>query len=494
MSTESQTTNGRSRPKLLQNWISMFGLLIVVGALFSFFLLWLTELFMGTGNPYVGILAYVVSPAFMMLGFALMLYGVWWERRRIRRTHRLRPLIIDLTQARHRQRLIIAAVCTVGFMLLSAIGSYQTFHLTESVEFCGKVCHSVMEPEMTTYEQGPHARVACVECHIGPGATWFVKSKLSGAYQVYATLFEKYPRPVPTPIKNLRPAQDTCEQCHWPAAFVGDVVKTVHSYLTDENSTEYAVKLELKVGGADPNRGPVGGIHWHMNVANKVEYYAADEQRQEIPWVRVTHSDGSVTVYKTEDFEGEVDESKLRVMDCMDCHNRPAHNFLSPNKAVNNAIALGRLDRSLPSIKEKAMTVLCEEYETKEEALARIEEVFKEEYADQPAEKVAQAIAEVQAIYRNNFFPGMKADWRAYPNNIGHKEWPGCFRCHDDLHQSEDGEKVLELSRCDTCHIILAQGSGEELEKLDSKGQPFKHPGDEYEMGWLCSDCHSGGI
>lgn len=483
-----------SRPKLLQNWISLAGLMVVIAALFAFLLLWLLEFISGSNNPYVGILAYLVAPGFLFLGLVMLFGGAWLERRRVVRTHQLRPLIIDLTRPKHRKTLMIFSSCMIVFLLLTAFGSYQTFHLTESTTFCGQVCHEVMEPEMTTYQNGPHARVSCVECHIGSGATWFVRSKLSGTYQVYATLFNKYPRPVPTPIKNLRPAQDTCEHCHWPESFVGDSVRTYPSYLGDEENTEYTVKLELKVGGADPNRGPTGGIHWHMNVANKVEYYAEDESRQTIPWVRVTHPDGRVTTYRADGFEEEVDESALRTMDCMDCHNRPAHNYQSPNDAVNVALSLGRLDRSLPGIKTQAVTALVEEYATKDEALSKIEESLRSEFSGQPEEQVTQAVKEVQAIYARSFFPRMKADWRSYPNNIGHKEWPGCFRCHDNNHQSEDGDKVLESSRCDTCHIILAQGKGEELNQLDAKGQEFKHPGEEYDTAFLCSDCHDGGL
>jgi hypothetical protein len=229
-------------------------------------------------------------------------------------------------------------------------------------------------------------------------------------------------------------------------------------------------------------------------VANKVEYYSEDESRQTIPWVRVTYPSGEQTVYRADGFEDEIDESQLRTMDCMDCHNRPAHDYQSPNEAVNVALSLGRIDRSLPGIKTQAVTALVGEYETKEAAFSGIDELLREEYADAPEERVAQAVEEVQSIYARTFFPKMKASWRSYPNNIGHKEWPGCFRCHDDSHSSEDGEKLLEMSRCDACHIILAQGSGDELNQLEALGQEFKHPDDLYDTSFLCSECHDGGI
>src|SRR6185295_7121108 len=208
---------------------------------------------------------------------------------------------------------------SVLFLLLSAVGSYHTYQFTESVQFCGQACHTVMKPELVTYQHGSHARVACVECHIGPGAEWFVKAKISGLYQVYAVAFDKYPRPVPTPIKNLRPAQETCEQCHWPQKFVGNLDKTYSYFLGEETNTPYSIRLTMKVGGGDPTHGPVGGIHWHMNVGNKVEYIAtkldtnhvwvADEMRQSIPWVRVVDKQGVVTEYRSPGFTNAIAEA-----------------------------------------------------------------------------------------------------------------------------------------------------------------------------------------
>jgi len=226
----------------------------------------------------------------------------------------------------------------VGRMLVSAIGSYQSYHYTESVQFCGQACHGVMKPEFVTYSHSPHARVACAECHIGKGATWYVRSKLSGSYQVYATAAKKDPKQIPTPVKNLRPAQETCEECHWPQKFVGNVEHTYNYFLGDETNTPFTVRLLMKVGGADSSHGPVGGIHWHMNVANKIEYVASDETRQKIPWVRMTDSQGVVTEFRLPRFTNSVDEASIRSMDCMDCHNRPAHRYETPNSAVNLAI------------------------------------------------------------------------------------------------------------------------------------------------------------
>jgi hypothetical protein len=301
---------------------------------------------------------------------------------------------------------------------------------------------------------------------------------------------------VPTPIKNLRPAQETCEQCHWPQKFVGNLERTFNYFLADETNSSFTMRMLMHVGGGDPTHGPVGGIHWHMNVGFKIDYFATDPARQKIPWVRMTDSQGVVTEFRSPNFTNRVDESQIRRMDCMDCHNRPAHMYQTPNDAVNLAISLGHIDRALPWIKTNAVYALTLKFTNEVQALQRIATTIAERY---PADKfptmqhsVSQAITSVQQIYKDNFFPEMKADWRAYPDNIGHMEWPGCFRCHDGQHKAADGKRSIKANDCNACHTILAQGSGADLTTFTPAGQKFKHPaGDEVDGG--CNDCHTGG-
>lgn len=490
MSTENPAPKpASSRPSLLRNWLSLTGLVIIVGALFSFFLLFLLDSLAHFSNPYVGILAYFVAPAFGFFGLLLTGLGAWRERRKLGESATLLPaMVVDLSRPRDRRMMAFFLAGSVVFLLLSALGSYHTYHFTESVQFCGQACHTVMKPELVTYQHGSHARVSCTECHIGPGATWFVKSKLSGTYQVYATLFNKYSRPVPTPVKNLRPAQETCEQCHWPKKFVGNLDRTYNYFLGDETNTPFSVRLTMKVGGADITHGPVGGIHWHMNVGNKVEYVATDESRQKIPWVRMTDPQGIVTEFRTKDFTNDVSKYTVRTMDCMDCHNRPAHRYDSPNKAVDLAMSLGKINREIPWIKTNAVYVLSGDYQTETQALQGIATTLANRYPSDP--RIRPTIEAVQQIYRDNFFPEMKANWKVYPDNIGHKDWAGCFRCHDGKHATVDGKRSIKANDCNSCHTILAQGSGAELNTLTPGGQTFKHPGDE--VDGLCNECHDG--
>jgi len=500
MNSEEQSDKpARSSP--IKNWMSFAGLVLAAASLFSFLLLFTLDSLAHFSNPYIGILTYMVAPGFLMMGLFITVVGWWLGRRRIAKGGLVSEFKIDLSRPRDRKRLGWFIMGSVTFLLISAVGSYQTYHYTESVQFCGEACHGVMKPEMVTYHNGPHARVACVECHIGPGAQWFVKAKVSGSYQVYSVLFHKYATPIATPIHNLRPAQETCEQCHWPAKFVGDKVKEFHYFLGDETNTPFTVKLMLKVGGADPTRGPVGGIHWHMNVANKIEYIAAkqakgvwiqDEARQSIPWVRSTdRKTGAMTEYRQTGFTNDITQYTIRTMDCIDCHNRPAHRYRSPEDAVNIAMSIGSISPDLKWIKTNAVFVLAQPYADENLATQQIATVLNQKYPGDA--RIIPAIAAVQQIYRDNFFPDMKASWKAYPENIGHKNWPGCSRCHDDDHKTADKTKTIVFNDCTQCHTILAQGVGAQLDTLSAKGVKFIHPADEIPDGFKCSDCHNGG-
>ena len=489
MQTEKMENSPRG-PSVLQNWMSLMGLVVVIGSLFSFFLLGILNAVAQFSNPYLSILTWMVAPAFLFAGLVLTLVGALRERLRRKGGASLVAAVqIDLSRPRDRRILVGFVIGSLLFIMLSAIGSYNTFEFTESVQFCGQTCHTVMKPELTTHDHGPHARVACVACHVGPGVNWFVRSKLSGSYQVYATAFDKYPRPIPTPIKNLRPARETCEQCHWPRKFSGNLDRTYNYFQSDASNSPYSIRLSIKIGGADPTRGPVGGIHWHMVVGNNVEYIATDEARQKIPWVRITDPQGVVTVYRVPRFTNDISQFEIRKMDCMDCHNRPSHRFVPPDQAVNLAMELGQIDRTIPWIKTNAVFVLTRKYDTDNQARDGIATALAERYPNDP--RIRDVIPVVQQIYRDNFFPEMKANWSIYPDNIGHMIWPGCFRCHDGNHKTDEG-KTIKANDCNACHTILAQGSGAELQQLTPGGQPFKHAGGDYDLS--CSDCHTGGL
>jgi len=384
------------------------------------------------------------------------------------------------------------------------VGSYQAYHYTESNEFCGQTCHRVMHPEFTAYQNSSHARVKCVDCHIGSGAGWYAKSKLSGAYQVYATLADKYPVPIPTPIKNLRPAQETCEQCHWPKRFFGAQQRQFNHYMYDEANTYWPINMLIKTGGGDPKTGQTSGIHWHMNIGVRVEYVARDTRRQDIPWVRVSDRvTGRVTVY--EDTENplsreELQRAEIRVMDCMDCHNRPSHNYYSPDHQIDLALLTGRIDRDIPEIKRVAVEAMAQEFDSEEAAIEGIANYMTQIYREKRPElyvrqraAIDAAIVSTQEAYGRSIFPTMKVKWSEYPDDIGHFIYPGCMRCHDARHRSAEG---LQLTReCNACHAILSQGSGGRAQLSTTQaGLEFEHPEDIGEA-WRevgCFACHGG--
>jgi len=210
-------------PKSFYNWISLGGATLAIISFFIILFLLLISMLYSGGSSYIGLFTFIILPVFLVIGLILIPIGMLRKTKNDKKTtappEQKKWPIINLNDARYRNAWLIFSIGTLLFLMLSAIGSYEAFHYTESNRFCGSVCHSVMEPEYTAYQNSPHARVACVECHVGPGAGWYVKSKLSGLYQVYAVTTGNYPKPIPTPIENLRPARETCEECHWPEKF-----------------------------------------------------------------------------------------------------------------------------------------------------------------------------------------------------------------------------------------------------------------------------------
>ena len=478
--------------QLVRNWVSLAGVILATGSFFAFLLLFSLDLLAGRGNPYMGILAYLVAPCFLFFGVALVAIGYFLHLRQERKAQDdATPvaLTIDFSRPRDRKILGVFIVGSVIFLFMTALGSYQTYQYTESVQFCGKACHVPMDPEFVTSQHSTHARVDCVACHVGSGATAYVKTKISGMRQLYHVTRNDFARPIRMDSTKLRPARETCEQCHWPQKFTGGFERTFRHYLSDEKNTPFSVRLLLNVGGGDPLRGPVGGIHWHMNLANKIEYISTDEQQRNIPWVRHTDAKGVVTEYKDPTFKGDLAKYPMHTMDCIDCHNRPSHKFLSPNDAVDISLASGRLDPSIPFLKQKVVAAIADTYATREEALKKIDASLRSAYPNNP--KVDAMVAEAQAIYKDNFFPEMKADWRSYPDHVSHKNWAGCFRCHDGKHKTADDKGSIKANDCKSCHLILAQGNDEEMNKLNAKGFDFFHIDGEY-SDFSCAECHTG--
>jgi len=448
---------------MMRNPISLVGAAITTASAVIIFSLVAVGIVAHHENPYVGILSFVILPGFFVFGLALIPVGIFRQRRAERKAEERgeQPSafpIIDLNSVRTRKAVLIFLVLTMANVVILATATYKGVEVMDSTTFCGTTCHTVMMPEYTAYKRSPHARVHCVACHIGPGANWFVKSKLSGAWQLVSVALDLYPRPIPTPIHNLRPARDTCEQCHWPTKFVGDKLRVETRYREDEENNETKTVLLLRVGGIQGRASH--GIHWHVDPANQIRY-RSDPTRETIYDVELTRADGTVTVFRNGEPEAGAGDEKWRTMDCVDCHNRPTHVYRAPGEELDAAIHEGAIAHALPYIRREGRKLIRAEYASHDEARSSIQSALTAFYRENYPETSTAMTAEIESastaigdIYSNNVFPVMNVGWDTYPNHIGHEQSPGCFRCHNDEHESDDGQVISQ--DCDTCHSLLA--------------------------------------
>ncbi|NOS99705.1 MAG: cytochrome C [Phycisphaerales bacterium] len=495
-----------SRLALWRNTTTLVGAVILAGAVLFIVSFLFFDILSPTPSPYLGLFTYLILPGGAVIGGMMIVIGLLAARRRLRRDHgdesraEFYPRI-DLNNRRHRRALATVGIATAVALPVIGLLSYEGYHYTDSNEFCGLVCHTVMTPQYTAYLQSPHARVSCAECHIGAGASWYVKSKLSGIRQVLAVATDSFPRPIPPAIRELRPATETCRQCHWPSKFYGDQLVHKTYFASDEANSPRHLRMLIRTGGSDPTTGPPSGIHWHMALGFTIEYVAIDDLLQEIPWVRVTdHGTGRKTIYRS-DGAGVTDPPPTgiqRTMDCMDCHNRPTHIFRAPDVAANVALNVYPSLRTLPYAKREMVAALTASYPSQDEAIVGVihrlrrfyqetmPEVWRARHDD--VEEIAATTAE---IYKSNFFPEMNVSWQTYPDNIGHKLFPGCFRCHEGNHIDERGTAISH--NCASCHEFLTPQDGE-TSSLVAIGE-FAHPVplEGIHATLRCNLCHSGG-
>ncbi len=496
------------RGGLYRNVISLVGALISAGSILLIIFALALEFSLKRHSPYIGIFTYMLFPTFFGLGAVVFLYGMRHEslRRRGAGSHEaLAYPLVDLNIPRHRKRFIYIVFGGTFLSVFMAFVTYNAFLYSESVPFCGTLCHTVMQPEYTSYLASPHARVACVDCHVGHGASWYVKAKISGLRQVLAVMTKSYPTPLPTPIENLRPARETCEECHWPDKFFGTQLMQNPHFRYNEANTAEQISLGVKTGGGSSALGGTAGIHWHMIIKNRVSYIATDRQKQEIPYLEVRDAQGNLEdVYTSLDYKGSKEQFATLpkdVMDCMDCHNRPTHIYIPPDTAVDRAMTTGLIPRTLPWAKKVVVDALVREYPTTEKAheglTAEIEGFYRQKYpAVFQARKadVDKTVAQAIAIFDRSVFPDMKVNWTTYTSNIGHRNWPGCFRCHDNRHVSKTG-KVLSMG-CTECHTMPERGP---LMPLGNVSTGSKIPWHPVELNGkhariLCNQCHSAGF
>ena len=418
-------------------------------------------------NPYFSFLIYLVMGPIFFIGLLMVIGGVIFCDDKDNIGH----LVVEYFEeelrrpgrfTRIRKIIFLTSFTTVVTLIVVCIVTFAGFQYTDTVEFCGQFCHKVMEPEYVTYKNSPHSQVSCVECHIGSSSEWFTKSKFSGARQLAAVLLNSYSRPIETPIKALRPERQTCENCHRPEIFHGHKLSIRDKYLPDEKNTHLQTVMLLKIGSGDYSGRQAHDIHWHISENYKVTYIASKD-REHIYQVTLEGPDGEKVVYRdTEDKSIRIDDLDQRVMDCMDCHNRPTHIFLSPEKAIDHKIANGVIPVEVPFIKKKGVEAIKKKYPSQEVATRGIAQElldwYREHYPDlmeKDRKMVDQAVRGVQEAYMENVFPQMNIGWGAYKSSLGHTGGSGCYRCHDEKFRSASGKSIP--SNCDICHITLVE-------------------------------------
>ncbi|HYL62298.1 MAG TPA: NapC/NirT family cytochrome c [Candidatus Methylomirabilis sp.] len=449
-----------------QNWITLLGAALTTGSALTMLIFWVYELLLaGPFHPYVGILLFLFLPGLLIVGLLIIPVGILLRRRQLRSRGEIPSVYpqIDFRAPGMRHAVLFVAVATLVNIFIISVAGYKSVNYMDSTAFCGRTCHTVMMPEYTAFQDSPHSRLSCVDCHIGPGAGWFVRSKLSGVRRVFAVTFHTYSTPIPSPVKYLRPARETCGQCHWPQLFSGDKFIVETTFKDDEQNTRLTTVLVMKIGG-HTWKGPEGIHGRHLADASRIRYIAIDPYRQTIPVVYYTDDQGKTSEYVSTDVKAtkaQLDAGEHRTMDCVDCHNRPSHTFELPGNAVSKDMANGLISPELPYIRKKAEEVLKAGYPDRETAQQRIIEQLNEFYRtnypnvyNSRRALIAQSSQAVANIYLRNIFPAMKVDWGVHPNNLGHTDYPGCFRCHDGSHTNAQGETIT--NDCSACHNLVA--------------------------------------
>ncbi len=406
-------------------------------------------------NPYIGLLVFIFIPAVFFLGLALIPIGVVLGKSRIGAVF-AEPSARSLAW---RKLGVFVAVMTLVNIVIASQVTYRAVEHMETVQFCGQTCHA-MKPEFTGHQQPPHQQVECVACHVAPGASGWLQSKMAGTRQLIEVMFNSYPHPIQSAIESNRMAASavTCERCHARQFPIGPRLRVISKFKDDEMNTRTETVLMMLVGG-----GSREGIHGaHLGPGVRIRYAAQDRKRETIPWVEYRGPDGVIRTYLAADAKPEAIQSlPVFEMQCVDCHNRAAHAFETAERALDRALATGELPSDLPWLKKTGLRLIQASYQTDAEAAREIPSRLGAFYsAKYPAISASRADAirsageKLAQIYRTNVFPDLKVSWGTYPSNLGHTDAPGCFRCHDENHASADKKTISQ--DCNACHQTLA--------------------------------------
>jgi hypothetical protein len=458
------------------NKVGKTGMVLTTSSFATFIFLEMIRLLGILTNAYIGLITYLLLPTLFVIGLILIPIG-WYKTKKATNKTTEELLKRQFSDEEIKSKKLTGsklfntiAIFTIVNIVFLSLASMRMLNFMDTPRFCGTACHSVMNPEWTTYQQSPHARVACVECHVGEGVDALIDSKLNGAWQMVSATFDLYEQPIPTPVHQLRPAQETCEKCHWPKKFYGSNLKTFVTYKRDSASTPEYTTLNLKIDtGTETGKA---GIHWHIADTNEVRYTSVNDERREMIWVEVKQSDGSFKRYENTNLS-QVDPQaeNIRTMDCVDCHNRATHIYEKPGRAVDRRIESGKIDRSLPYIKREALAAISKTFANNELAYdvirRHVQNFYRDNYptiSTSKSDKIDQAVQTLQNIYHRNIHPEMNIDWGAYPSHLGHDENIGCFRCHNSNMVDKQGKHID--NDCTLCHSMLSYDSDDPFKYL----------------------------
>ena len=489
--------------KVFYNPVSLVGLAVAVFNVGFIVFLLVVEAFSRRAHPYADLVIWIILPALVLVGVVLIVAGIRRERRREREgaaAERHLP-VLDFNDPKQRTSLVAAATVFLFLSLLYAFAGYKAVEFSESTTFCGTMCHQVMGPEARSHSYSAHAEIACADCHVGPGVKYFLLYKLTGTRQLVDLVLNRYHRPIPTPVANLRPSQEVCETCHGPKYQINQRLESRNFFLSDKQNTRKTVNLLLRMGDAELTTNRAPKMHWHSSTTEEIVYAASDERRTVIPWIRVKRLDGKERVYRVpgaEMSDTEAAKAGPRRMDCVDCHNRGGHPYNPPQSILNALLSLKLVDPGLPEIKRVAVEALEAEYASREDGLkgidSSIRSFYQKTYPDLSRSKeaaISAAVAALQRAYGRNYDPAMKVSWKNFPDNRGHRFSAGCFRCHDGKHRSDDG---AVLSRdCGLCHLLIertGEAGAARPDKAMFQVMKYPHPVDIGDA-WKETPCHA---
>ena len=428
---------------LASHWLSMLGVALTTTAGFSWLFVLPQHMQGNAGNPYIGILIFLIIPAVLFTGLALIPLGVLLARRKV--VSGLSSLA-DKRAAWRRIGTFLGLMTFVN-LLIGSQATYRAVAHMETDQFCGQSCH-VMKPEFTAWKKSPHSRVECVNCHIVPGAAGWFAAKMAGTRQLAGVVLDNYHRPVESALQSnkLVSSVETCEACHARDRQTGSVLKVVTSYGDGEQNKRTQTVLTMQVGGG------MAGIHGaHMGPGVEIRYAAADSRRDTIPWVEYRGHDGKTKTFVDSSFKGGSDSLPRYAMQCVDCHNRPGHPFQLANRAVDQALEEKRLPCDLPFIHQAGVAALTSS-KTSDDVPVKLAAFYREQNRKVDLSTASKVLTD---IYNQNVFPDLKVTWGTYSNNLGHTDSPGCFRCHDGNHSAkESGESITQ--DCTACHAMVA--------------------------------------